>query len=150
VVKAVKEKPLVYIDTREQKPFKLKSFRTEEKKLLCGDYCLAEIPEICIERKASVSELYGNFTKGRDCFFRELDRAQDNSVQLIILTEFSMVDFHKKSRYHRSNPLLMVNTISSIWLEYKVHTVFAGTRSNAQWWTNTFFTYILKRQKDGK
>jgi len=142
-----KEEPVVLIDTREQKPFKFKApFLTSTTTLDCGDYCLYSLPNVVIERKASVLEIHNNFTKGRERFFKEMDRARDNKKLLIILMEFGMPDLHKKSRYARINALMLQNTLTSIWLDYGFPYVYAGNRSNAQWWCNRFFLHLLKKK----
>lgn len=93
----------VIVDTREQKWLHienaLKSTRTpyERCKLNYGDYtCKAIKPNgeavslangCVIERKANLDELAGNFTKGRQRFDREFQRAVGDKAKIFLLVE---------------------------------------------------------------
>ena len=93
----------VVVDSREQKWGHIeKALRATETpynvhKLNYGDYtCEAVKPcgeavslsdKVVIERKASIDEIVGNFTKGRARFDREFHRAIDDGAKVFLLIE---------------------------------------------------------------
>ena len=80
-------------DTREQKNqhiinyFKKNNIEYKIKKLDEGDYKLEGNDTICIERKGNLNEIMANITQAR--FKRELERAKQKGVKLIVLIENS-------------------------------------------------------------
>ena len=56
-------------------------------KLWAGDYMSLDNPRVIVDRKQNLSELCQNVCQDHDRFRRELVRAQDNGIQLIILVE---------------------------------------------------------------
>lgn len=84
---------VILIDTREQKSGHIENFLTESgvkfarTKLLVGDYQLMQSPMTVIDRKAHLSELYGNICHEHDRFISECKRAQEYGVKLIFLIE---------------------------------------------------------------
>ena len=137
-----KSKPIILIDSREQKPYTFRGLETVTSGMIVGDYCVLGKEHYIIERKASPLELHGNFTKGRERFYNELNRAVEGDISLLILLEFSLADLHKKTRYARINAQMIVNTLTSINQKYGFPYVFAGNRTQAQWFANKFFNYV--------
>lgn len=88
---------IVLVDTREQKNKHItdlldeKGIRWENEKLLSGDYTfylpnnkdLGLDKSILIERKNSLDELAGNFTKGRERFVKEFERT-NSEIHLLV------------------------------------------------------------------
>lgn len=56
-------------------------------KLWVGDYASLDNPRKVIDRKQSLSELYGNLCQDQKRFIAELTRAQAAGIELIILIE---------------------------------------------------------------
>lgn len=56
-------------------------------KLFCGDYMSLDNPRLIIDRKQNLTELCQNVCQDHERFRRELLRAQENGIQLIILCE---------------------------------------------------------------
>lgn len=91
------------VDTREQptesyfKRLDKVGLPYRRQKLDFGDYscgfCLTEgsevllDKEIVIERKMSIDEICGNFTRGRDRFAREFERAAKNGAKVHLIVE---------------------------------------------------------------
>jgi hypothetical protein len=83
----------IYIDSREQKPFKL-SFPTEVKALKYGDYALDDdrlSGNTYIERK-SITDFIGTLSGGYDRFVKEIERSEKDKVRLVVLVEESIND----------------------------------------------------------
>ena len=85
----------IQIDTREhkfevariQRQIEREGVSTFLSKLDVGDYCDPDRPTLCIDRKKDLQELCGNVTQQHERFRRELVRALDHGVHLIILIE---------------------------------------------------------------
>lgn len=56
-------------------------------KMYVGDYVSLDNPRLVIDRKQSLSELYGNLCQEHKRFAAELIRAQQAGIQLVILIE---------------------------------------------------------------
>ena len=87
------KKEKIICDTRERKNqhilkyFEKKNIEYETKKVDEGDYKLEGKDTICIERKGNLNEIMANITQAR--FKRELERAKQKGVKLIVLIENS-------------------------------------------------------------
>lgn len=91
------KKQKIICDTREQKNqhilkyFEKNNIEYETQKVDEGDYKLEGNDTICIERKGNLDEIMANITQAR--FKRELERAKQKGVKLIVLIENSS-DIH--------------------------------------------------------
>jgi hypothetical protein len=56
-------------------------------KLIVGDYMNYDNPRLIVDRKQNLTELCSNVCQGHDRFRRELIRAQELGIQLVILVE---------------------------------------------------------------
>lgn len=85
----------IQIDSREKaKAIKkiLAAFDAENadyfvSKLYVGDYQSFDNPYLIVDRKQNLTELCSNVTQGHERFRRELLRAQEHGIQLVILCE---------------------------------------------------------------
>ena len=105
-------KGTILIDTREQDLHILHDLEKlgiayKRKKLDYGDYSF-EIGDITyehnivIERKGSIDEIIGNFTKGRERFKREFERSK--GCKVILLVEASMEQLEAGNYRSRMKP----------------------------------------------
>lgn len=87
---------IIQVDTRQKKNhhkekekwFAENGIKTVSSKLFVGDYAIPSKMDIAIDTKASIQELIGDICGIQHERFRnELIRAQESSIQLIILTE---------------------------------------------------------------
>ena len=81
----------ILIDTREQKPLKFDR-ETVSQKLDYGDYAFSHPEHTCnchIERK-SLSDFISTISGGHERFIKEIERAGEQSAELIILVEESL------------------------------------------------------------
>ena len=80
----------IHVDTREQLPLKFKDYRTRLTTLSVGDYTFSEPKLTCncyIERKSLADFISTMSVKNLDRFEKEIIRAKDESINLIILVE---------------------------------------------------------------
>lgn len=133
----------VIVDTREKQPWNFNSSRVlgrEVTKLDTGDYTVEGVEDkLCIDRKASVSELAQNITTKR--FVNELKRIKEYPHAFLIL-EFSASDVFNfpdsadlppavKKRI-RVNGNFLMRCLSRMQIKYDFNIIFAGNRSNAE------------------
>ena len=126
-------KPLIYIDSREQQSWELKGYPIERHKLDAGDYQIADQDIICLERKATVVEYWNNLVLHKDRFFREM-KILSQFKHKAIICEFSYADmlvrpdFFKK----RISPFYILKITMDIWLDYDVPTLYLGSREASE------------------
>lgn len=85
----------IQIDSREKaraikkivKTFDENGIRHFSSKLLVGDYMSLDNPRLIIDRKQNLQELCGNVCQQHERFKRELIRAIDAGIRLVILVE---------------------------------------------------------------
>ena len=92
----------IICDTREQDLHILRKLDSlnipyKRKKLDFGDYSFewngkSYENEICIERKGSLDEIIGNFTKGRERFRKEFERSKGCLVILMVETSTEQLE----------------------------------------------------------
>lgn len=90
--KKMKELPVLVIDSREKQPLEFEGDEAfagiEHRKLDSGDYSIKGLEHIiAIERKASVDELFVNFTKDKERIKAEFIRLKDYRFKVIVIEE---------------------------------------------------------------
>jgi ERCC4-type nuclease len=141
-----KEKPVIIVDTREKQPW---CFEGDDafsdviyQKLDGGDYSIQGMEDIItIERKATVDELYMNFTKDKKRIAAEFERLKDHRFKIVVIEE-SCEDVMNPQKYYvnkkkinRRSPKMPVAVVTSnltkLLLEHDVHIIFGGMRAQA-------------------
>jgi len=141
-----KQKPTLIIDTREKTPWDFDNDDAFEEvvyeKLDGGDYSVRGMEDVfTIERKASVDELFTNFTKNKDRIYAEFDRLQDHKLKFIVIEE-TCEDIMNARKYYvnkkginKRNPRMPIAVVTSnltkLMLEQNVHVIFGGMRAQA-------------------
>lgn len=132
----------VVIDTREQQPLEFNHdsiASVESRKLSTGDYSIVGLEDVlCIERKASLMEIYGNIIQPR--FWKELERMRTYKYRFIVM-EFSFEDIQNfpyslgvpKSVWSKLTltPQFLMSSISKMQVDYNTNVVFANNRDIA-------------------
>jgi hypothetical protein len=157
---AVKAPPYTVIkDTREQDGYIFEKFTGRYtscrgmivKKIDTGDYTLLGMEDkLCIERKASVSELAINLGKDKRRFLDEIERMKSFPYKFLIL-EFSLEDlmiFPEGSNIPQEKwpSIVMTNKymlkmLTEFQMYNGIHVLFCGNKKNAKLMINS----ILKR-----
>lgn len=84
---------MILVDSREQKcdhvtaAFDKLGIVYDRTKLYVGDYSLPYDQSVCIDRKAGLQEVYSNIIQEHDRFRREVCRAMNAGIHLIMLVE---------------------------------------------------------------
>ena len=136
-----------YIDSRE-KPQAIKNIiayfykhgiEWERVALKTGDYMLDGQPNLIIDRKQSLGELAHNLLSAdRARFFREIRRARDSGIQLIILCEHgpdvkTFADVKNwKPKFGKATGKSLSDAIFRLELAYGVPVYYCGKRSTGK------------------
>lgn len=128
----------ILVDTREQKNeyiltyFDVNGIKWKKQKLDSGDYSVEfsdkykELNEcVIVEKKNSLTEIAGNFTKGRDRFYREFERVKHKHKHLVIenATWKKVVNESYRSQMSYKS---MIASIISFAVKYNMPTWFVG------------------------
>lgn len=88
-------------------------------------------PAFAIERKMSIDELAGCFTRGRDRFRREFTRASDNQAKVILLIENGSWEAIHNHRYKsRMSPAALEASLISWMIRYNMIPIFCKSDSS--------------------
>lgn len=137
----------ILVDTREQ-PSKRAEKRYNafkhtyiRQKLDFGDYgaqltlldgSQAIIPAV-IERKMSLDELAGCFTRDRDRFKREFERAQSSGAKVYLLVENATWENLILGRYRsKFNPIAYLASITAWMARYNISTIFCKEETSGK------------------
>ena len=135
----------IIIDTREQLPLEFQHHYITEvihRKCEVGDYgCQLEdghIPPVYWERK-SLSDLFGTLSQGYKRFKKEIIRAKENNLILVIIIEGSLskvlrgIDESVRSGEEINQQLF------TLLLRYKVPFVYCNNREEMSHWITDFY-----------
>ena len=147
---------LMLIDTREKDPAIQNELSSRgipfiKKKLNYGDYSFEHNnvnyeTQCCVERKNSIDEIVGNFTKGRARFEREFKRAKGCKVHLMI--EASEHDI-KNHNYRSKMPPSKVKSFIQTWCyKFGLKLKFVEKEKATDFILDTFKKYIDDNLKD--
>lgn len=161
----------VVADTREQNTprasERFKSFGVPVKRatLNYGDYCgNITLPggdlydtssrisaSCCIERKMSLDELAMCFTRSRDRFQREFDRAADQGAKIYLLVENASWEAIQKHRYRsRFNPKAFQASLVAWSIRYNLTPVFCKAETSGELIKEILYRDIKERLARGE
>ena len=152
----------IIVDTRE-KPKAIQSILDyfsqhnidyERSKLLFGDYCDYNCPQLVIDRKQNIAELAKNCTSEHERFRRELERVKRTGSHLVILVEQNrfkdrdewvqvekIVDLIRWSSPHTMVRGEKVYRVLASWTaKYPISVVFCDKRSTGRLITEILYT----------
>lgn len=131
---------MVIQDTQEKIPFDFSFYDVEVKvkKIPTADYTLEGYEDvILIERKASVDEIAGNFTKKKSAWWKEMKRMSEVQYKYI-LCEFpfqDVLDYPKSSKANRQtkiNGVILSNSINKCISNYGIEFIFCDNKKEAE------------------
>ena len=144
----------ILIDSREQAPlvFPIDGICTETKlaTLDVGDY-QAEYtdgtrPPVVFERKG-LGDLFGTMTAGYARFKREMERAQEQGIRLILLIEGTLTDVYAGHTYSQFAGSSCVQKLFTLWVKYDLYPVFCANRSEMSRYIIEFYAGIGRNYK---
>lgn len=140
----------ILIDTREQRPFTFHGYdcEVETATLPTGDYSLAGHESLVgIERKASLDELVNCLSHDRDRFERELSRARDFHLFVVII-EGRFEDLVQGNYRSRMTPKAAVASIAAFSVRYSPF-LFCGSRTAAERLTYELLAKFAREESMG-
>ena len=138
---------MIIVDSREKKWTFIQSYFVENKigyavkKLDVGDYCNTDSPNIVIDRKANINEVFINLSKGQENIIRfthECQRACKENKRLIVLIQSekltSVEDVAKIERnyFSRYTGKYLVNEMFRLSVAYGVEWKFCKRKDYAK------------------
>ena len=134
----------IWIDSREKKCDHIKAYfdkhgiEYEIRKLDEGDYQIDGQPNITVDRKRDMSEMYNCVVNDKSRFYKEVRRCNDKGIKLYILIEHSsqiktLEDVPKwKSKYGTISSREIMERLYRLHISYGVEILFCSKRQTAQ------------------
>lgn len=142
------------IDNREQRPLSFNHIsikKIENITLSVGDYGAifsdTHLVPIVFERK-SIADLYGTLSKGYDRFKREIERAKEKNIQLIIIVEGTLTKVLHGTKYSMRTPESLIYQLFTLRVRYNIETVFCKDAEDAAEYITQFFIAHYKDFQD--
>lgn len=132
-------------DTREQKNQHIKDYFDRRginyivKKLDEGDYQIDGKPNISVDRKQNLDEIYNCLVNDKSRFMREVRRCYDKHIKLYVLIEHggqikSIADVSKwRSKYGHISGRDIVERLHKLQMAYGVEIVFCDKKDTAEY-----------------
>lgn len=146
----------IIIDTREQSRLNFKHKSITEvivKGLNVGDYAAlfsADFqPPIVFERK-SINDLYGTLSQGYERFKKEIERAKEKNIQIIIIVEGNLSRVLQGCGYSQRTPESIVYQIFTIWVRYGIQTIFCKDSEEMAEYISQFYIAHYKEYQNAK
>lgn len=106
--------------------------------------------EVVIERKASLDEIAGNFTTGRERFEREMIRAKANGIKVFLIVEnASWSDILLHNYRSELKPKSFFATLLSWQARFNLTVIFCKPSETAQILYYTLYYWVRDRLKRG-
>jgi len=161
----------IIADTREQNTSRARrrmqsiGAPVERATLRYGDYCWnADIDgktfhnitgtvfaPCVIERKMSLDELAGNFTRGRKRFQREFERAADHSAKVFLLVENGSWEGIMMHRYRsKYNPKAFLASLTAWMVRYNMTPVFCRAETSGSMIREILYRDLKERLERGE
>ena len=141
----------IIIDSREQTPLEFCECSTVREKLDVGDYgCRVDdkLLPIFFERK-SIGDLYGTLSGGYKRFKKEINRASENGVMLILVIEAPLLKVLRGFKHSTRNPKSLIKQCFTLMVRHKVPCIFfKDSKDMAEYITQTFLA--IEREYNGK
>ena len=147
-------KGTIIIDSREQDLHILKSLELLKipyvrRKLNFGDYSFefnskSYENEICIERKGSLDEIIGNFTKGRERFRKEFERSK--GCKVILMVEASMEQLEAGQYRSRMKPNDLKSFLKTWCNKFQLELKFVEKDKACEFILGSFRKYYSERK----
>lgn len=160
----------IIADTREQRTPKAEErFRSfgvpvQRATLAYGDYCgqitlpsgdlykadSAIKPLCCIERKMNLDELAQCFTRSRDRFRKEFERANEAGAKVFLLIENGSVEAIRKHRYRsKFHPEAFESSLWAWVIRYDLKLLFCKTDSSGETIRKVLYREMKERLEKG-
>lgn len=122
----------IVVDTREQQPLKFKGLNIISSKLECGDYAKSIESKVVVERK-SLGDFYSTLSTGFDRFKREIIRAKEMGIYIVVVTECALnTALYAKRKFGACSGEYIMHHMRSLCREFdNIQFVFANGKAEA-------------------
>lgn len=153
----------ILVDTREQPSERAKmryetfSFPYQRQKLDFGDYSAKfwlsnewEMLPVAIERKMNLDELSTCFTRGRDRFKREFERAKSSEATVYLLVEEASWENVLNGRYKsRFSPKAYTASLIAWMARYDIKPIFCKPETTGRLISEILYRELKERLENG-
>ncbi len=101
-------------------------------------------PPIIFERKGSLSDLYSTMFNDYDRFKKEIIRAKDNGITLILIIEGTFTKVLKGYEHSSVEGITMIRKLLTLWIRYNLYPVFCKDRDEMSNYITSFYEAIGK------
>ena len=127
-------KPIIQIDTREQRPLIFNGWPTETVTLSVGDYGLKHFsdwqnPQFIVERK-SLGDLVSSLTHGRERFTREIEKLRQFRFRAVLI-EAIPGEIEHEQYVSDVEPQAIFQSIAAFQVRTNLHFIWSGTPEGA-------------------
>ena len=141
---------VIYQDTREQKPLTFSSHKAVEQVIKAtlpyGDYACKHNNEkipVVFERK-SLGDLFGTLGKGYKRFKKELNRATEDGVRLVIIIEVDLLKVKKGYKHSKMKGIGVVRTLFTLMTKHHIPFVCCKNRAEMELYISEFYYSYIK------
>lgn len=147
----------ILVDSREQLPLIFTHEYVTETIIMplpCGDYSCQykqgwQCP-VVFERK-TISDLFGTLGKDYERFKREIEKAKELGIQMIIIIEGTLGEVLWGTPHSMRDGISVVRQLFTLWIKYNILPVFCKNRSEmAEYITHYFMAIGRKAMRDLK
>ena len=108
-------------------------------------------PRITIERKESLDELAQCFTRSRDRFRREFQRAADNGARIFLIVENASFEKLVNGRYRsRFNPNAFLASVTAYTVRYNMNLIFCKEDTSGRLIKEILYRDLKERLERGE
>lgn len=108
-------------------------------------------PRITIERKESLDELAQCFTRGRDRFQREFQRAADHQARIFLIVENASFEKLVNGRYRsRFNPNAFLASVTAYTVRYNMNLLFCKEDTSGRLIKEILYRDLKERLERGE
>lgn len=132
----LKLKPVVIVDSREQRPWRFANLPTERGTLPTGDYSIGGLEHLIVLERKSLSDLVGCVGRDRTRFVAELARLRAYRFRAVVV-EATLADLERGDWPGKLAPSHVLGSIAS-WQARYCPFVFAGDADAAARWAERY------------
>lgn len=125
---------IIVCDTREQRKLDFTGIEAVEKvedmTLSYGDYTaiVHERPVPVVFERKGINDLFGTMTSGYECFKKEMVRAKESDMKLILIVEGSYTEVWQGIEHSQFSGEAMIKKLHMLQVRYDLETVYCESR----------------------
>ncbi|MCH7872023.1 MAG: ERCC4 domain-containing protein [Planctomycetes bacterium] len=126
----MKFRPVVIIDTREQRPWRFENLETQRVALTTGDYSIRGLTHLVSVERKSLGDLFHCVGRDRDRFKRELSRLRGFRFRALII-EATLAEIEAGQWRSKLQPAHVLGSLTAWTVQFGLPIVFAGDHAAA-------------------